>query len=179
MTFIIISINTEKIKLGYIFKTIIPISQYRPSISSSSNENGNINDNKGRLTIGYIPKTPHFFNSPTHTWNGTAITSTTSNNNTINHLNKSLDEHFSFRAVNCQNNNEISNSVTQNIIIINVNDPTVIKFSPTLPLTIYAVSNIKSNEYPTELIIDGFDVIDVDLDVDIIRADVVSSAGMY
>jgi hypothetical protein len=127
---------------------------------------------KGKgLNIGYSPPL-HYFNTPKYDWNGTAIV------NKSSYIN-SWDESFEFRALNCMDHDEMSSAVSQNVVVININDPTTITFTPTQQLEVYATSNIKSDKYPTELKIEGIGVLDVDLGVDIIRADIITSEGMY
>ena len=118
---------------------------------------------------------PHYFTTPTATWSGTPLP-----------RRMVAPDSFTFQAV--ATDGTLSSPTLQNVTIQNVNDPTAIQHLPVTgsPLVggvgftgayyqVYALSGPATSASPGIVTIDGFNLTDPDLGVDIIKARVATS----
>jgi hypothetical protein len=118
-----------------------------------------------------------FFTYPAFTWNGSSLPE-----NLV-----TLDS-FSFTVILYDNgavlNGPESDEILQTVTIRNVNQPTYVNYTHQAPYTdgnieIYAFSYAYDNKYATSLSLDGFSIIDIDHDVDVVKVEVSASTGYF
>ena len=112
------------------------------------------------LMVKYIGNN-YYFNYPTTNWNGTII--------------HAGDESFQYYVQS--DDGEVSKIVKKFITVQNVNDPTNITFVPPKGWVgiVYAIGASTSSQYPTSIKFSGFSLIDRDLGVDVIKAEISSA----
>ena len=119
---------------------------------------------------------PHYFTTPTVTWSGTPLP-----------LALVAPDRFTFQAITADGS--LSSPTTQNVTVQNINDPTTIQHNALVagsPLVggvgytgsfyqVYALSGPATAASPGVVTVDGFNLTDPDLGVDIIKARVATT----